>query len=104
MPVLEFFAAPPRHWSALEASRVRAHFRAYNLGAKFSVEAGADLPETVQTRRTTMAAHTPAEFSSYLLEKSQTLALPINHWRRVMFSALSRNEWFCSQNFEILPP
>lgn len=99
IPVIEFFAAPPSNWSDIEVSRAKAHFDAYGLAAKFSVEAGADLPETIQTRVTTMAASTPEAFSSYLSEKSETLALPVNHWRRVMFAALARDVWFCSQTF-----
>jgi hypothetical protein len=98
-PVIEFFVAPPLNWDADDKSRVQSHFVEYGLADKFSTEAAADLPETIQTRRTTMLASSPADFSSYLNEKSQTLALPINNWRRVMFAALANDFWFCSQAF-----
>ena len=98
-PVVEFFVSPPDDWSLTEKSRVRAHFSEYDLAAKFSVEAGADIPETLQTRRTTMAANTPEEFSAYLAEKGRTDTLPINNWRRVMFSALAEDAWFCAEQF-----
>lgn len=98
-PVLEFFVDPPANWPADDKSRAQAHFDEYRLAGKFSVEAAADLPETIQTRRTTMAAISPAEFSSYLAEKSQTVAIPVNNWRRVMFAALAADNWFCSEAF-----
>jgi hypothetical protein len=98
-PVLEFFVAPPTNWHADDRSRVQAHFYEYGLADKFSVEAASDLPETIQTRRTTMSANSPLEFSTYLAEKGQTVTLPVNNWRRVMFSALAADAWFCSQTF-----
>lgn len=98
-PVLEFFVAAPQTWHPDDQNRVQAHFVEYGLADKFSVEAGADLPETIQTRRTTMADNTAQEFSAYLAEKGQTPSLPINNWRRVMFTALAADPWFCQQQF-----
>jgi hypothetical protein len=98
-PVLEYFVSTPDDWDDDSKSRVHAHFTDYRLAEKFSVEAAADLPETIQTRRTTMCANTAANFSSYLAEKSNTSALPINNWRRVMFSALAADPWFCNETF-----
>jgi hypothetical protein len=98
-PVVEFSVAAPVGWDADDRLRVQSHFDEYGLANKFSTEAAADLPETIQTRRTTMSASSPAEFSNYLNEKSQTLALPVNNWRRVMFAALAADFWFCTQTF-----
>lgn len=98
-PVLEYFVLPPDNWHADDKSRVRSHFSEYGLAGKFSVEAAADLPETMQTRRTTMSSNSPEEFSRYLAEKGRTTTLPVNNWRRVMFSALATDQWFCSQAF-----
>ncbi|MGX1348009.1 hypothetical protein AB7M49_001585 [Bradyrhizobium elkanii] len=99
-PVLEYFVVPPDDWHEDDKSRVRSHFVEYGLAEKFSVEAAADLPETIQTRRTTMSAHSAQEFSRYLAEKGQTATLPVNNWRRVMFSTLAADPWFCSQTFD----
>lgn len=94
-PIVEYSVTPPATWSLPDKSRVAAHFEEYDLAKRFSIEAGADLPETIQTRRTTSAALSPAEFSNQLREKSDGLLLPINHWRRVMFAALADDAWFC---------
>lgn len=98
-PVVEYFVSPPAHWHADDQSRVLSHFDEYGLSGKFSVEAAADIPETIHTRRTSLAANSPEEFSSYLAEKGMIATLPVNNWRRVMFAALSSDEWFCSQTF-----
>lgn len=99
-PVLEYFVMPPENWHENDKARVRSHFTEYGLAEKFSVEAAADLPETIQTRRTTMSLNTPADFSRYLAEKGETPTLPVNNWRRVMFAALATDAWFCNQTFE----
>lgn len=98
-PVLEFFVQAPENWNDVERQRVEAHFQEYKLAEKFGIEAASDIPETIQSRRTSLRKFSPGEFSGYLLEKSQTLELPINNWRRVMFLALSNSDWFCSQEF-----
>lgn len=98
-PVLEYFVAPPDDWHEDDKSRVKSHFAEYGLAEKFSVEAAADLPETIRTRQTTMSAVSPQEFSRYLAEKGQTGTLPVNNWRRVMFAALAADPWFCTQPF-----
>jgi hypothetical protein len=98
-PVLDYYVAPPENWAPEDKSRAQSHFDEYSLADKFSVEAAADIPETIQTRRTIMAHNTPEEFSLYLAEKGQTDTIPINNWRRVMFLALATDSWFCSQTF-----
>lgn len=96
-PVIEYFVEAPLEWDLDDKTRVMAHFADYGLADKFSVEAAADLPETIQTRTTTMAENSPLEFSAYLAEKGRTASLPVNNWRRVMFTALAADEWFCQQ-------
>lgn len=98
-PSLRYFVEPPVGWSDDERERVRTHFREYDLAEKFGTEAAADLPETIQTRVTTLSNSSPEEFSSYLYEKCATLAFPINNWRRVMFASLSASDWFCAEDF-----
>ncbi|MBL3611018.1 HNH endonuclease [Rhodovulum sulfidophilum] len=97
--VLDFFVDPPAGWSEEDRERVVAHFQDYDLAERFAIEAAADLPETITTRRTTLSALTPGEFSEHLTEKARNQALPVNNWRRVMFLALSQDEWFCSREF-----
>jgi len=95
-PLIEYLVTPPAGWTNDEKNRVVSHFDQYGLAERFSVEAGADLPETILTRRTTLSDHSPQEFSSYLLEKSNNIGLPINNWRRAMFACLAEDPWFCS--------
>jgi hypothetical protein len=55
-----------------------------------------DTPETIDTRRTTLHGFSPQEYSDYLREKSENMSLPVNNWRRVMFSSLAKDNWFCA--------
>jgi hypothetical protein len=97
-PVIEYYVSPPAHWSPAERNRVAAHFTEYGLAERFGVEAGADLPETIDTRRTTLHGFSPKEYSDYLREKSENMNLPVNNWRRVMFSSLAHDKWFCTHS------
>lgn len=95
-PVIEYYVSPPANWAIHEQNRVATHFTEYGLAERFSIEAGADIPETIAIRRTALKDQSRDEYSEYLREKSNTLQLPINNWRRVMFSCLADDEWFCS--------
>jgi hypothetical protein len=99
-PVLDYFVAPPVYWQGDDQRRVESHFDEYDLADKFSIEAAADIPETILTRKKTMQDSSPEEFASYLAEKGNNPSLPINNWRRVMFNALSTDAWFCAQSFD----
>ena len=98
-PVLEYFVSPPAHWHPDDKQRVQSHFDGYRLADKFSIEAAADIPETILTRKTTMKDSSGSDFRSYLMEKGNNTSLPINNWRRVMFNSLSSDAWFCVQSF-----
>jgi hypothetical protein len=99
LPVVQFYVAPPAGWSSIDTQRIAAHFIEYDLAKKFGREAAADIPETVHMRRTALRELSPADFSSYLLERSVNLHSPVNNWRRVMFEALAQSNWFCNQAF-----
>lgn len=97
-PVLEYYVSPPENWEKHEKSRVTAHFIEYGLAKRFGIEAGADIPETIYTRKNILYNQSPEEYSEYLREKSNNSALSINNWRRVMFASLANDSWFCSHN------
>lgn len=98
-PTIEFYPCPPEEWQVHECTRVVAHFEEYGLAERFGTEAGADVPDVIIERKTSLSFMTPDEYSSHLREKSQNLAAPINNWRRVMFDALASDDWFCSHQF-----
>lgn len=95
-PIVEFFVSAPAHWSADEQARVKAHFSDYSLASRFGVEAGGEISEAIQTRRTRLANHDPAEYADHLKEVSDISPALINNWRRVMYAALAADAWFCS--------
>lgn len=95
-PIMEFFVSAPAHWSAVEQARVEAHFSDYSLASRFGVEAGGEISEAIQTRRTRLADHDPVEYSDHLREVSDISPALTNNWRRVMYAALAADAWFCS--------
>lgn len=95
-PIMEFFVLAPIHWTAVDQARVKAHFDDYSLASRFGVEAGVEISEAIQTRRTTLAGHSPAEYAAHLKEASDLSPALINNWRRVMYAALAADAWFCS--------
>lgn len=96
-PILEFFVSAPVHWSPTEKARVEAHFSGYSLAARFGVEAGGEMSEAIQTRRTLLFGHSPAQYADHLQEVSDLSPALINNWRRVMYATLAADAWFCSQ-------
>lgn len=98
-PTVAFYSCPPGEWQAWERGRVNSHFKEYDLAKRFGTEAAADIPEIVNERRTSLKYMTANQFSSHLLEKSQNSSLPVNNWRRVMFDAMAKDNWFCEQRF-----
>lgn len=95
-PVVEYYLSPPVDWPHSDKKRVDAHFTEYGLVERFSVEAAAALPEVIATRKTILRGSSPQDYAEHLHEVSNNLNLPINNWRRVMFSCLAEDLWFCS--------
>ena len=75
-PSLSFYVTPPAGWSVDEKERVYSHFKDYDLGEKFGTEAAADLPETIQTRRTSLRNASPAESMIWANAAPPTTASP----------------------------
>jgi len=98
-PFLEFFVSAPEDWTLDERQRVSSHFRDYELARRFSIEASSDLSETISMRATMLSFFEPFEFAAYLAERSESAPRPINNWRRVTYSTLAADEWFCARAF-----
>ncbi|WP_170327948.1 HNH endonuclease [Ruegeria arenilitoris] len=97
-PAVTFYADPPDDWNEVEKSRARAHFNDYDLASRFGIEAAAELPEIIRMKQY-MRDLSPTTFSELLQEKSGFVAMPINNWRRVLYSGLAADTWFCDQAF-----
>jgi hypothetical protein len=93
---IDYSATPPLAWSADDRERVAAHMREHRLAFRFSREAASDLVEVMYERQTHLAGLSAVEYRLVLQDKAIFSRLGVNHWRRVMYRALSESDWFCN--------
>ncbi|WP_339461163.1 HNH endonuclease [Pseudomonas sp. EA_105y_Pfl2_R69] len=92
---LEYFTEPPNDWSDIEKSRALNHFRDFNIGSRYSIQAADELSGLVDLRRGYLANVSAEEFSSYLASVSSSASYFPNHWKKVMYQALAKDSNFC---------
>lgn len=95
---LVFYVDPPVHWDRVNKERSLAHFTDFDLAKRYSIQAAEELSTLVDQRKGYMRDFTPELFKSYLLSIASG-PLFVNHWKSVMYQALSENESFCSKVF-----
>jgi hypothetical protein len=100
-PSIEFFVACPDNWAPDAASRVANHFEAYELGARYAVEAseeltnlGALLSIHPQQNVNEIQAELAAQAN---IERAQ---FP-NSWKTALYEAVSRDAWYCGGGFRL---
>lgn len=91
---LEYFPSPPEEWSEVERNRASNHFRDFNIGGRYSVQAASDLSALVDLRRGYLSSVSVEEFSKYLLSVSESESYFSNHWRKIMYQTLAANRDF----------
>lgn len=90
--VVEYFVHPPEHWSNAHKKRVEKHFRDFNLGLRFSKEAGPRLVTYLAQMRALMGIALSIEVAkSVILQPVVDTAPYVNHWERVMCLALIKD-------------
>ncbi len=99
IPVLEFFVEPPEDWKPVSKERVKAHFDSYNLKKRYKIQSGNELSALVYQRQSIMKELPPEEFLKHLTCRSEDPSSNPNHWKRVMYLALSQNTSFISEAF-----
>lgn len=91
---LEYFSQPPNEWSDVEKNRVSNHFRDFNIGSRYSVQAADELSALVDLRRGYLSDISVDEFSRYLASVSSSVSYFSNHWKKVMYQALAEDRNF----------
>lgn len=91
---LEYFSAPPDEWSEVEKIRASTHFRDFSIGERYGIQAADELGALVDLRRGHMSNISAEEFSVYLVSVSNSGSYFSNHWKRVMYQALSESRDF----------
>lgn len=87
--VIEYFVQPPEHWSHAQKRRVKNHFDDFDLGLRFSKEAGPRLVTYLEQIRTLIQIPLELEVAKSTILQPAINASPfLNHWERVMCLAL----------------
>ncbi|MEL0636682.1 HNH endonuclease signature motif containing protein [Marinomonas sp. TI.3.20] len=83
--VIEYFVSPPEHWEDSHKKRVEKHFNDFELGLRFSKEAGPRLVTLMSQYRALLGLQISAESSkSVIFQKAVDESPFVNHWERVM--------------------
>lgn len=99
---IEYFVCPPEHWNEVDKQRVIKHFEDFDLARRYGIEAGKHLSELIDQRESfyrVMSRRIPMNelkddfvevtFNSIITNNS----FP-NHWKKVMYIALSSSDDF----------
>lgn len=95
---LKYSVCAPAHWNDVDEKRAIKHFNDFNIGRRYGVCAAEELSTIIYERRTILRDVSAAKFSEHLAVKAGQPLFP-NHWKRVMYQTLSRDAWFCRQNW-----
>lgn len=95
-PVIRFEAAPPSGWSELKQKRVIVHFRIFELGELYSINAAQELGEIEYG----LLGLSPVDVKRQTRDMAEScLASDLNSWRGAFYRALAESEWFCTEGY-----
>lgn len=91
-PSVEFYSAPPSHWSQDLSTRTHNHFVGFNLAKRYGVQAASEMTviisylselDTVVSKRQHLERMARIESNTRQ-----------NSWRAALYRALSKDQWF----------
>ena len=94
--VVEFSVQKPRSWTATTASRVRHHFKTFNLARVYSSEAASELGEIKEELTNLLNTCGASAVETHLAEVARRRTnAQRNSWRAALYRALATSTWFC---------
>lgn len=90
---VDFFASPPENWSRVDKQRAESHFQEFNLAKRYSILSAEEISVLIDQRNNIMSSWSKSDFKSYL-RSFQSSTLPINHWKRALYSCLEDDNAF----------
>lgn len=95
---INFFVNPPTTWSQVNRNRVTEHFKSYDLGTRFSVQAS-NILENLNYKFTQYFSN-PTDIKQELeREYNINKSLHLNSWETAMYQALYQDQWYCNGGF-----
>lgn len=87
--VIEYFVSPPVHWEDTQKKRVEKHFKDFDLGLRFSKEAGPRLVTFLAQYQALLNVLVDKRTSKNIIFQKVIDVSPfVNHWEKVMCQAL----------------
>jgi len=95
-----YYVQSPNDWSTVSKSRVEKHFDTFDLAKRFTVQAGAELPN-LNLEFTSNPYCNDANIIRALLDERVAARLRNhkNSWQLAMFQALAISDWYCEGGF-----
>jgi hypothetical protein len=98
--VVQFEAIPPATWNGIIGSRLRNHFRIFELGKLYSIQAAVELTNISDRLEKIAERGGPAGVRSHLQEEAGSRrSAAKNSWRAATYEALANSNWFCTVGF-----
>ena len=97
--VMDFDVDPPPDWPAIDRERVMQHFKVCKLKERYRSHVQGELTLLGDQRNTTLRAFSADDFRDFLLVNANQPSLPINGWKRTLYSVLVGSAWFCEREF-----
>ena len=93
---IEFYVSPPENWDGVSKDRVNKHFDDFDLAKRYSIQAAEELSTLVDQRSEIMSSWPKELFVEFLTSVENSVTLFCNHWKRVTYQTLAKDEWFCT--------
>lgn len=98
---IDFFVKAPEQWDDISKERVKAHFNAFNLNSRYSVEAGNELVSL----RDVLVNYCQLFGSEWVrkhleIEANSSASQHSNSWKTAMLQALVASDWYCDGGFQ----
>ena len=97
--VVDFDVDPPADWPETDRERVKQHFNVCELNKRYRSYVPRELEPLIDQRKTTQRELCPDDFRENLSVVANHPSLPINGWKRTLYSVLVNSAWFCEREF-----
>lgn len=98
--IVDFSVTPPAEWAEKDRLRVFAHFEACKLRSRYRSRVWSEISPLISQRRSSLRTFDPDQFREHLQAAADEPGLPINGWKRVLYSGLACSDWFCEEEFQ----
>lgn len=99
-PSVRYYVSPPEGWIEHDRVRVKSHLDAFNLAARYSVQAAEELTSIRQMLIDYVADGNPDSIRDHLLRnESVERKIHPNSWKTAMYQALAKSEWYLNGGY-----